>query len=422
MKTSIYHAGLYAKTALLAIGGAALTHAQSVVAPAISVPSSAQSPSAAGSSSAASSFTSVLGSDAPLFRRGPVALRPHLEYRVLFGEGIEVAPGDARDSTIQSFSPGMLVEIGNYWRLDYTPTWTYYSNEEFRDTADHAVILSGRAPHAHGSVGLTQSYTSSHAILAETGRQTHEEKHATLLDGTYRIGRRTFVEASASRSVRSANAVSEAPEWATSDWEQWSAGSWLHYEFSPRISAAAGFSAGRADVGVGADMSFTQPQLKLAWKPGDKISLSAQVGVERRQFKDDSRPALTSPVYTAAAGYQILPTTKLSFSATRSVSASYFANQVTESRGWTAGLEQRLLQRLYFSADLTTLETDYLGTQAESGPTRADEYRSINLRLTTVLLRRASFAVVYQIGENISGVAAYAFRSTQIGFEASVRF
>lgn len=422
MKNSLFTRSAPPGIALLVAGCALSAQAQPVVAPASSTTAEAAQSGSSAARPTASSFASALASDAPLFRRGPISLRPHFEYRVLFGEDIEVAPGDTRDSTIQSVAPGLLVEIGKYWRLDYTPTWTYYSHDDFRDTSDHGVILSGRAPHARGSVGLTESYSSSHAILAQTGRQTHEEKHATMLDGTYRVGRRTFIEGNASRSVRNANAVSAAPEWALSDWVQWSAGSWVHYEFTSRLSAAAGFTAGHADVGVGTDMSFTQPQLKMAWKPGSKISLSAQAGVERRRFDHDARPALTSPVYTAAAGYQILPTTKLALSATRSVSASYFANEVTESRGWTAGLEQRLLQRLYFAADFTTLTTDYVSAQSDSATLRADEYRSMNLRLTTVLLRRATFAVVYQIGENLSGLSAYAFRSTQYGFEASVRF
>jgi hypothetical protein len=371
---------------------------------------------------AASSISSALASNDPVFQAGPIGVRPHFLYRAMYGTGIEAGPGNQHDSVIQSVSPGALFDIGKYWHLDYTPTWTFYSNEAFRDTAGQTAALSGRIPHAHGMIGAAVSYESSYAMLVETGRQTHQQTLATLVEGSYKIGQHSMLETSASRSARYANAVSDAPEWTTSDWIQWSSNNWFHYEFSPRLEAAVGVGVGYAEVGVGADMSYILPQAKFVWKPFDKLSLTAQAGEETRTFETAGHPRLKSPVYTASASYQLMPTTKLSFDATRAVSASYFANEITKSRGWTVGVEQRFIQRLYLAASLTSQSTAYLASRNNASIERDDRYRALNARLSTVMIHRLSLALLYQTGRNASDDAAYVFRSNQYGMELGLQF
>lgn len=425
MKTQRPISRLASTTLLCAVLLVAPVYAQVIVAPS----SASTPPLEAGSLTStdtaqkpASNMASALSSGLPLIQRGPIGVRPHFVYQVLYGDGIEAGPGNQRDSYIQSVSPGLLFDIGKYWKLDYTPTWTFYSNSAFRDTAGQAATLSGRMPHPHGIFGVAQSYESSYAMLVETGRQTHQTTYASLIEGTYKLGEHTTLEANVSRSARYANAVTDAPEWTTSDWVQWSSTDWLRYEVSPRFELSAGLGLGYADIGVGADMSFILPQAKAAWKPFDKITFTAQAGEENRKFENTTHQRLKSPVYSASASYQLLPTTKFSFEASRAVSASYFANEITKSKGWSIGLEQRFIQRLYLAASLSGQTTQYLATRATAIVERDDNYRAVNARLTTVVLHRASLALLYQTGRNTSDESAYVFRSDQYGIEMSVQF
>lgn len=371
---------------------------------------------------AASSVASALSSEAPLFQRGPIAVRPHLVYSALYADGIEAGPGNPRTTYIQSVAPGALFDLGKYWRLDYAPTWTFYSNPLFRNTADQSATLSGRVPYDHGRFGVAQGYDSSYAMLVETGRQTHQKTYSTLVEGTYALGLHTIVETTASRNARYANALTDAPEWTTSNWVQWSSTSWVRYAFSSRLEAAAGVALGYSQIGVGADMSSTQPQAKIVWKPASKLSLTAQAGEEDRRFVTGSHPRLKSPVYTVASIYQLLPTTRLFLDATRSVSASYFANEITKTKGWRLGVEQRFVQKLYLEATLAGQNTDYLSTVTAVPVQRDDRYRVATVRLTTVLLHRISIALLYQKGRNSSDRATYVVMSDQYGIETSLQF
>ena len=49
---------------------------------------------------------------------GPIHLHPHLLYRVSYGDGLQARPGEHDQTLINELSPGMLLNIGDHWRLD----------------------------------------------------------------------------------------------------------------------------------------------------------------------------------------------------------------------------------------------------------------------------------------------------------------
>jgi hypothetical protein len=424
MKTTVRHLRSLSNILIASIV-IAQANAQPVVAP------SASASSRGGSSSVkldrpaiapSSSIASALSAGAPLFQRGPIAVRPHLEYRILYADGLQATPGDQRETFIQSASPGVLFELGKYGRLDYTPTLTYYSNEAFRDAVDHLADLAMRIPHRRGSIGASQNYESSHAMLVETGRQIHQENYSTMVEATYEVGLHTMLETSASRSVRRANAMTELPVWTAVDWVQWSSVNWLRYQFTRKLEAGVGATFGYADLAVGTDMTFVTPQVRVSWMPSEKITLTAQAGQEDRRFETGSRPHLRSPVYTGSAAYQILPTTRISFGASRSISASYFANEVTKSKGWNVGAQQRFLQKFYVDANLAQMSTTYIAPHITSFALRQDHNRVINVRVNGLVFHRISAALLFQTSRNSSNDVAYRFNTNQYGFELSLRW
>src|SRR5436190_2252834 len=74
---------------------------------------------------------------------GPLRLRPHLLLEFVDADGLQSRPGHPLSSRIETVAPGFLLEFGDRWSFDYTPSWKYYSNREFRDTLDHSLRLSG---------------------------------------------------------------------------------------------------------------------------------------------------------------------------------------------------------------------------------------------------------------------------------------
>jgi hypothetical protein len=345
---------------------------------------------------------------------GALNVRPHLFYRLLYGDGIQSSPGNQLTTTIHAISPGILFEIGDHWTLDYTPTKTFYSNRAFRDTFDNALQLRGATTFEEWVFGLSGSYVSSTQPLVQTGMQTKQEAWSTTANVGYHMGSRMLLDSSVSHSDQSAEAFTSSREWSTSDW--------LHYQIAPEWDTALGFAAGTVDVSAGSDMTYTRPQAQIGWRATNKLSFNVQGGLENRKFKSGGASDLSTPTYGASLRFQPVETTTLTFGASRTVSASYFTSQVTRSTGWTASLDQRLLEHLHLAVGIGKQKSSYIATDGTVAAGRDDDINNFNVRLSTTILRKVSIAALYQNSHNSSNLAGYAFSSSQVGLEIGWRF
>jgi hypothetical protein len=360
------------------------------------------------------SLTPLLAHEGPLAQWGDVSVRPHLSYRLLYGDGLQATSGHPTSTTIQEFSPGILLGLGDHWNLDYTPTWTEYSSKEFRDTLDHYASLAGGTSYGDWTFGFSQNYISNSPVLVETGQQTGQELYATALNTSGHLGMHTLLDLAVSENVRLADAFTGSRELATSDF--------LHYQFSERLDAGLGFDAGHVRESVGPNMDYVRPEARISWKPTDKISISLQGGNEHRHFDSGGAGSMNSPVYGASVQYQPVETTGLTFGVNRDISVSYIADEITRNSGWTAGVQQRLLKEFYLNATFTHGTTGYVATQTGVGGGRDDRTDALTVRLTTTLFRRGSAAILYDLSHNTSNVSTYRFSSHQVGLELGFRF
>jgi hypothetical protein len=421
-------ARLLATLPLAGVVAPAFTHAQVVITPAVQVQ---KSPSTSGGASAKelkgnSSITSALADGLPLWQRGPVSFRPHIRYRFIQANGVHATPVLSVDTSIQEIAPALIFEIGKHWILNYTPTWTIYSSEFFRNSLDQSVTLTGGGSHGPWTFGGSQSYTAANTTLVETGGQTHQKMINTGASAGYQLGRHAKIQVDLNRGDRRVDAVDADPQWTTANWLQWSGTGWLIYEFTPKLMVGAGATLGYDQISRGPDMDYMRPQAQVTWQAGEKLSVHLQAGVEKRHVKGGDDSSMSNPIYSGSIDYQALRTTKLSAGMSRSVTASYFANRATRGLGWNAGIQQRLLGKLYFAGEISEFRTKYLvtggGTVDDVLPGRDDVSRSYSLKLSTPFLRRGTLALFYQLGRNTSDVHKYAFRSNQFGFEFDYQF
>jgi hypothetical protein len=351
--------------------------------------------------------------DKPPFEWGPVSLRPHLYYRFLDGSGIPTAGSNHVSTTIQEISPGLLFGIGNHWALDYTPTWSFYSNKQFRNTLDHNVTLTGGAAYEDWVFGLSQNYSSSSEPLVETGTQTDLEIYSTAINASRRLNSRMSLDLAINQNFTFATQFESFREWSTLDW--------LNYQFWPRLDVAIGVGLGYDDVETGSDMTYEQFQGRIRWRATDKISFQLHVGLEDRQFLSGGAGDLVSPVFGAAIQYQPFETTTFSLSADRAVTASLLPNQAAESTSINCNLNQRFLKRLNLGLGGAYNTTTYVDS-SNASTDRTDDYYSFNVRLSCSFLKRGTAAVFYQKSDNSSTAPGYTFLSSQAGLEIGYRY
>ena len=356
----------------------------------------------------------------PWLEWGPVIARPHLLYRFSYGNGIQPEPGHQTVTAIHEFSPGLALQLGSHWTLDYTPTLRYYSSKQFRNTVDHSVALTGGTTYEDWLLAFSQSYASASEPLIETGAQTDTDTYSTGLNAVGHLSSAVSLELSLSQVFeyvgqgQAGQQLGDSKEWSTLDW--------VNYEFGPKIGAAVGVGFGYIDVQAGSDMTFEQLQGRITARPGEKLSFVLSGGVDIRQFLDSDESDLVNPILLASAEYHLFEPSTLFVNAARAVDVAYLQNAVTESTSVSGGVRQRLLKHVNLEVTGGYTATSYQAGAATGLGSREDDYTFVGVRLSVAVLKRGRAGVFYQHSNNSSNELGFGYTSDQGGVELEYRF
>ena len=367
-----------------------------------------------------------------LFRLGPVLLRPHLLYRFLYGNGLQSSPGQQQNSIIQVVSPGVELDLGANWNLDYTPTLTYYSSSQFRNTVDQSAKLGwGAAYHDDWFFTGSQSYASTSDPNVETAAQTDQQTYSTLFDANHTLNDQLSVDLGLTQNFNvignSGGGTNFLQGLASS--RSWSTMDWFNDQLRPRLSIGLGFGFGYNQQDGSPDSIDQQYQGRVSWRATDKISFQLGGGLQDQEYLSGGASDLVTPIFNAGIQYQPFDHTQLSLSASRTVSSSSFQSQVTEASSITADLNQRLLGRLTLDLSGGYTTTDYIATSSGLSTGRSDDLFNFSARLSCPFLQRGTVSLIYQYSDNTSSQSGFAasssafgFTSNQIGFEIGWRY
>ncbi len=343
---------------------------------------------------------------------GPVTLRPHVFYQFTYGTGIQANPTNQSDTVVQSFAPGVLFVLSPQWTLDYTPTFTFYSDKSFKNNVGQSVTLTGGATYNEWVFGLSQNFTYSSSPLVQTGTQTSQETYTTSLTASYPLNSAMSVDLGLDQDLNFPSGFQSSKEWSTMDW--------LNYEFWPRL--VVGIGAGAGYTIATPDTLFEQLQGRVNWRATDKISFSLSGGAEFSQFTDGGATPLVNPLFGASIQYQPFEHTQISLNANETVSTSYFQGQITETTSVGANLSQRLLEKFYLNVGGSYDWSSYTSAAAGASANSSADYYSVNVSVNTTVFKRVSASIFYSYSDNITSQAGLGFSSHQIGFNIGYQY
>ncbi len=348
------------------------------------------------------------------FQYGPIVLHPHLLYRFLYSDGTQARPGHPTKTNVNNIAPGITVDLGTYWKLDYTPTWNYYSSRDFKDTLDHVVDLSGLIARQDWTLQLDANYAKTSSPLVETGSQTSQKTSSGSVVILREIRRDIHLELNFNEMTREAEDFPRSSEWK--------ALARLHYLFSEQLDTALGLQTGYLAVNRSADSIYFRPQAEITWRPIEKITAGVQGGVEHRRTLGRDGHTIDNPIYSGSIRYQPVSTTALTLAAARDISNSYFRNELSKASTFSVSLEQRLLEKFQLTASVRRQEVHYISTLIDSSVERRDRLNGFDVRLSRSFLRRGSIGVSYGISRNSSDRADYTFSNKQFGVDVSFKY
>ena len=364
-------------------------------------------------------------------RFGPVTFRPHPYYHFLYDTGIKSGTNASQRSIVQEFSPGMTVDLGRHWTLDYTPTLRFYSNRAFRNSVDHSAILTGATRYEDWAFHLSQSFSQSDSTLLETATQTKQQNYDTEFGGTRILSEKLSLDFGGSQVFNYVSGFQNSRTWSTMEW--------LNYEYNKRLIFGVGAGGGYVNIESDSalpgnpDQSYEQMSARVHWRATDKLGFSLTGGFQEREILASGYDNQLNPTFEATIEYAPFDHTTISLNGSRSVSPSdYVANaQSQATTSVTLQLCQRILEdySLTVGAGYTQNEYDQSqkvllpsppfppGSTGVLGSIRTDDEYSFTMRLGRSFLKRGSVAVTYQYSDNISSLTGFSYRSNQIGFE-----
>lgn len=345
---------------------------------------------------------------------GPVTAHPHATYQLLYGDGLQSAPGQSQKSFIQSLSPGVLLNVGTHWTLSYDPTLTFYSNSKFHDTLDHAASLNWGTYYEDWSFGFSQTVAITDDPQVETARQTSSQSYTTSLNASHALNSVMSLDLTASQSISSSSGFTSANSWSTLEW--------LNYQFFPRMDGGIGVGFGYDQVNPGPDMSHETLQARVTCRIANKTSIVVHGGVEDRQYLGGGISDTISPTFGVSINYLARATTSLTLSADRGISPSLFGGQATETTSLAVGLNQQLFKHFNLNVGGSYSYSTYMASLSTVSVSRTDSYYSFSSRLSWAFLKRATAALSYQYSMNNSSGTGFSFSSTQVGLELGYSF
>lgn len=347
------------------------------------------------------------------FYWGPLSVYPHFSDRFIYSDGLQVAAGRPLNSYVNSFSPGVRMDLGRNWTVDYTATWTVYTNKSFHEALDHDLRAAGTLPIKNWVAHFEQGYSKTTQPMIETARQTGRETVATRFGVMKVFNRQLSVESNVSQRLEF---VEAAPDFYT-----WSTDNWVRYRLT-KLEMSAGFSAGYVDMVPGANMAYISPLGRVSWQPSGKLTFIAQAGEEIRQIYARGVSARFTPVFEISADYGLFDNTRFTLTAGRAVTPSVLRNQMSEGTRWQVGFSQRLLGHFTVNGSYGEQETRYVSANSRVAANRKDKVYTYSLRVGTTFLQRGSVNLLFQETDNTSNSAGFGFNSTQTGVEVGYRY
>jgi hypothetical protein len=392
-----------------------------------------------GAALVASGFTA--GAQTPaLFKIGAVEVRPSLAYDFTYDDNIFMghSGGNKVEDFIHSILPGVVLGAGDYrgqtsafFSAAYNADFQFFMDNDGANTTLHNGSLgfgvnTGRLGWRFDQTVVSQQ-DADVTLLAARGR-LKRVAYTSALNGVYDLGDRSNLESSFVSVYNDFDSVNAFDSW------RGQANGLLDYELTPKMHVGIGAAVGydQVDTGVrqdriGRNSIFEQGNVRGIWSASEKTRISAEVGVEFRQYQgvDVDKAFLR---FGVGADWKATPLTVVSLNASRGTSpANTIVNQANLRTSIDSVVTHQLSDRYKLNAAVGYSMNDFFAVepvQLGDFAAREDNYWFIRPSLGVKLMERAAANVFYQFARNDSDLVSNGndFTNHRLGLNLSYSF
>lgn len=376
--------------------------------------------------------------DAP--NPGPPAPRwkvmPHFDVSVMWDDNIFIQADHEIEDFLFTFSPGLTVGYldeesrlerfldrqvrasravqyeGNYFLLDYTPSFVVFLDNDSENSFDQDARFEARWQWQKLSLAAQAAFISKNETNTELGTRLRHTGVGAGLSARYQFSERTSAEIGAYFQDDDYEEASGHTEYR--------AESFLDYEVTPLIDFGVGVSFGLVEVEDASQQTFERLLARGSYELSGKITARAQAGVEFRQF-DEGGDDQTNPIFEFEVSYEPAELTRLGVGVYRRVipSISEPAESV-ETMGVAVTFARTLRAGLRFVAEAGYENSEYSDTGA--GPARSDDYFYGRVGLSYNFATWGSAGIGYEYRDNDSSRSASSYTNNRLTVDVSLTF
>ena len=198
----------------------------------------------------------------------------------------------------------------------------------------------------------------------------------------------------------------------------------LNYQYREKLVIGLGGTAGYNLVDTGSpNQVYEQANARVGYNLTAKTNLNATVGLEFRQFENNSRGLYVTPVYSVNGTYAPFDGTTVALSGSRrTANAGSLSGQDYSETNINLSLRQRFLRRIELGLAVGYENSAYFSTISGISATRTDNYYFMEPSIYAVITRYWSVGAYYLHRQDSSSFSLFDFYDNQAGFRMVLTF
>ncbi len=385
-------------------------------------------------------------SGSPGLRFAGLDLFPHVGATVMYDDNVLIKQHNAISDVEWTFLPGMTVVAGDvstylpgsvtlsqlrrlrdyspvedtskpqrFLGLDYTLGANFFTDHDDLNNVDSRAGLSAGYAFSRLSLGLDQDFSWTQVKDNDVSSRVPEAIYDTRLRSRYDVNDRSSFE------VNGQYYLVGYPGTDFDGYQEFRNEDWFNRAVGARLSAGMGAAFGWVFPDVGSQQTYQQVLVRAVYQLTGKLYLYASAGVEIREYQSSASDTV-SPLVDITATYQPRELTTVTLEAHRHERPSYSGNYNYQDYGFSAGVRQGVLSRVYI--DLTAGYDNYNYKQLQSGPgnNRTDNYYSVRVKVDYEFNPRWMASVFYTRLQDESNEPNRSYADNMLGLQGAWRF
>lgn len=303
----------------------------------------------------------------------------------------------------------------NYFRADYAAIYQKYNKFYTNDSLDHNADLFYRYTGDRTTFEAGQTFNTFHGPNVDVRGTLEQTDYASRLFGSYNITGKTTLELEA---VYTGNQYQRLGY----NTNEWVLSPYVNYEIAPKLTLGLGSIIGWLDVVGGIGETYQQPNIRAVYQYGEKLTFTARLGWEVREF-DGTDSDRKTPMFAFGASWAPYEGTVFNADAYRkTVPAIGTPNQIYDDTGVKLEVRQYYRQKFFLGGWVAYDLSQYYLVPNDTSSGRTDDYITVHPYVGYKPNDMLAFTVYYQHSEDFTNVTDDGFVDNQVGFQGSFSY